>query len=95
MYIFTRNRKNVLRNEIKDLTFEVSNPSLSFFKLFPRRDQTFITSAQKGGKEVWKFVACLRILLFLSNRSIDLLFIFANVRGRGGGQKISHFLWMS
>ena len=58
-------------------------------------DQTFMTSAQKGGEEVSKFVTCLRILLFLSNRSINLLFIFANERGGSGSQKNGHFLWMS
>ena len=36
MYIFTTNRKNVLQNEIKDLTFEVSNPSLSFFLIISK-----------------------------------------------------------
>ena len=59
------------------------------------RDQTFMASTQKGGEEVSKFVACLWILLFLNNRSIDLLFIFENERDGGGGRKISHFLWMS
>ena len=59
------------------------------------RDQTFMTSTQKGGEEVSNFVACSRILLFLNNRSTDLLFIFENERDGGGGQKISHFLWMS
>ena len=34
------------------------------------KDQTFMTSTQKGGEEVLKFVACLQILLFLNNISI-------------------------
>ena len=34
------------------------------------RDQTFITSTQKGGEEILKFVTCLKILLILNNRSI-------------------------
>ena len=59
------------------------------------RDQTFMASTQKGGEEVSKFVAYLWILLFLNNRSIDLLFIFENERHGGAGRKISHFLWMS
>ena len=59
-------RKNVLQNEIKDLTFKV----FLFFKLFPIRDQTFTSSPQKGGKKDSKFVACLEILLSLNNRSI-------------------------
>ena len=47
------------------------SPSLSFLKkLFCMRDQKFMTSIQKGGEEVLKFVACLRALLFLNNRSI-------------------------
>ena len=41
-------------------------------------------------KTCCRTVVFLQILLFLSNRSIDLL-IFANERGRGGGKKISHF----
>ena len=40
-----------------------------------------MTSTQKGGEEASKFVACLRILLFLNNGSINLLFIFANEKG--------------
>ena len=34
------------------------------------RDQTFTTSTRREGEEVLKFVTCLQILLFLSNRSI-------------------------
>ena len=34
------------------------------------RDQTFITSIQKGGEEVLKFAACLQALLLLNNRTI-------------------------
>ena len=63
--------KNVLQNETKDLTFAFSNLSITFFflKLFRMRGQKFITFTQKGG-EVLKFVAFLRILLFLNNWSI-------------------------
>ena len=61
----------MLQNKIKDLTFEVSHLSIIFFKkLFPIRDQTFMTSTQKGGN--LKFIQCLWILLFLPT---DLLFI--------------------
>ena len=72
VYFTLRNKlkKNVLQNEIKDLLFEVSNPStLFFFKLFPMRDQAFITSIQKEGEEVLKSVVCLWALLLLNNRS--------------------------
>ena len=41
----------------------------------------------KGAEEVSKFVVCLQILLFLNNRSIDLLFIFVNERGWSGVKK--------
>ena len=34
------------------------------------RGQTFMTSTQKEGEEVLKFVACLQILSFLNNISI-------------------------
>ena len=54
-------------------------------------DQTFMTSAQKGGEEVSKFVTCLRILLFLNSKTINLLFIFANERGGSGSQKMVIF----
>ena len=86
-------KKNVLQNEIKDLTFEVSNVSITFFffKLFPMRDETFMTPTQKGGEEVLKFVTCLWILLVLNSRSI-VHFRKWGVGWGGGGQKISHFL---
>ena len=34
-----------------------------------KRDHTFMTSTQKGGGGILTFVTCLRILLFLNNRS--------------------------
>ena len=49
-----------------------------------------MASAQKGDKKVLKFVACLRILLFLKNRSI-VHFCEGEVGVGGGGQKISYF----
>ena len=54
--------KKVLQNKMKDLTFEVSHLSISFFflKSYPMRDQTFMTPTQKGEK--LKFVKCLQIL---------------------------------
>ena len=60
-----------------------------------------MTSTRKGGGGVLKFVICLRILLFLNNRSIVQ---FCEWRGLGwgggaGGQKIGYFCgrhkWMN
>ena len=74
------NQKNLLQNEIKDLLFEVSNFSSTFCFFNYLRDQLFMTSTQKGGEEVWKFVTCLWILLIV------------HFREWGWVKKISHFL---
>ena len=56
------------------------------------RDQTFMTSTQKGGEEVLKFVAYLWILLLLNNMSI----VHFCKRGVGVGvKKLVFFLWTS
>ena len=49
-----------------------------------------MTSTQKGGEEVLKFVVCLQVLLFLNNRSI-VLFCKSGVSAgeEGGGVKKS------
>ena len=47
-----------------------------------------MTSTQKGGEEVLKFVVCLQVLLFLNNRSIVLFCksgVSAGEEGGGGG----------
>ena len=77
------NQKKVLQNEIKDIALEASNLSITFFFNY------FLWWAKhdKGAEEVSKFVVCLQILLFLNNRSIDLLFIFVNERGWSGVKK--------
>ena len=82
--------KNVLQNETKDLTFAFSNLSITFFflKLFRMRGQKFISFTQKGG-EVLKFVAFLRILLFLNNWSI--VHFCEWWVGAERSQNISHF----
>ena len=48
------------------------------------RGHTFMTSTRKEGGGILKFVTCLRILLFLNNRSIV---DFCGWRGYGGGVK--------
>ena len=59
----------MLQKEIKDLTFEVFNPSTDFFKkLFPIKDHKFIMPIWRGGGEVLKFVKCLQILLLLKQQ---------------------------
>ena len=73
------NQKNLLQNEIKDLLFEVSNFSSTFCFFNYLRDQIFMTSTQKGGEEVWKFVTCLWILFIVYFREW------------GWVKKISHF----
>ena len=61
----------MLQNEIKDLTFEVSDLSITFFfYIISYEGPNIMTSTQKGGEEALKFVACLRILLFLNNISL-------------------------
>ena len=55
------------------------------------RDQTFMTSIQKGGEEVLKFVTCLQAHLLLNNRSFVHFCEWRWWRGK----KISHFLWTS
>ena len=93
MHIFFcgTNKKNVLQNEIKDLTFEVPNLSITFIfeKLFSMRDQTFMTRTHKKSEEVLKFVTCLLILLILKNRSIVH---FCEWRGKRRRGRISQFL---
>ena len=79
------NQKKVLQNEIKDIALEASNLSITFFFLIISYDGPNIYD--KGAEEVSKFVVCLQILLFLNNRSIDLLFIFVNERGWSGVKK--------
>ena len=62
MYILLcgTNQKNVLQKEIKDLIFEILDPSSHLLKkFFPIRDQIFMTSTQRGGWEVLKSVMCL------------------------------------
>ena len=54
------------------------------------RDQTLMTSMQKGGGEVLKVVASLQMLLFLSNTSIIL---FCEWGGGCGGEKIDHIFF--
>ena len=51
----------------------------------------FMTSTRKGGRGVLKFVTCLRILLFLNNRSI----VYFCGWCEQGVKKIGHFLWTS
>ena len=53
------------------------------------RDQTFMTSLQKGGEEFLKFVIFLWIQLILTSRSI------VHFYKCGVGQKNSTFLWTS
>ena len=53
-----------------------------------------MASAQKGGKKVLKFVACLQILLILKNRSI-VHFCEWEVGVGVGVKKLVIFLWMS
>ena len=53
------------------------------------RDQTFMTSTQKGSEEVWKFVTFLQILLFLNNGSIVHFFSWGV--GAGRAQKLVIF----
>ena len=71
IWLCQRNQNNVLQKEIKDLIFEVCNLStyFLFFKSFPIRDHTFMTSTRKvesrWGGGVLKFATSLRI-----NRSI-------------------------
>ena len=80
MYIlFCRtNQKNLF-------TVEVSNLSVtSFLKIISCVGPNILG-------EVPKFVLCLWILLFLNNRYIDLLFIFANKMGKGGDLKLVIF----
>ena len=60
------NKKNVLQREIKDLAFEVSDPSTHFLKFFPTRDPIYMLSTRRRGREVLsgKFVMCLQIINF-------------------------------
>ena len=79
--------KDMLQNEIKDLTFwgSLISPSLSFFKIISYEGPTFMTSTQKRGEEILKFVVCLWILLFLNNRSIVHFCELEVSAGVGGG----------
>ena len=72
-------------------TLRVFSDHNSFSLLANVWDHTFMMSIQKGGWGVLKFATCLRILLFLNNRSIVH---FWDGRGRGG-QKLGQFLWTS
>ena len=68
-------------------------------RCFPLRDHTFMTYTQKGGGGVLKFVTCLCILLFLSNRSIVHFSFSWMVVGGGDGKKLVIFCgrhkWMN
>ena len=57
------------QTETRDQTFKIANPI---------KDQVFMTSLQKGGEEVFKFVT--RIILIYTT---DLLLILANGGGAG------------
>ena len=85
MYILLcgTNQNNVLQNEIKDLTFEVSNLSITFFvkKIFPMRDQTWHSHRRRWGLEICH--------IFMDS------IIFKQQIYCWGDQKISHFLWTS
>ena len=56
---FYGTKKKHVTERNKDLTFKVSDHSSDFFKkLFRIRDQTSMSSIQRGGGEVFKTVMC-------------------------------------